>query len=87
MHACVCVRIYNVWVCVCVCVCERGREREITCGMIVIRERKSCNPISAMFTPSMMIAPSIASMIRNKESDREDFPAPVRPTMPTYEQV
>ena len=40
-----------------------------------------------MFTPSMMIAPSIASMIRNKESDSEDFPAPVRPTMPTYKQV
>jgi hypothetical protein len=36
-----------------------------------------------MFIPSMMMEPRAASMIRKSDMVREDFPAPVRPTMPT----
>ena len=37
-----------------------------------------------MGTPSMTIRPAAASIIRNRERVIEDFPAPVRPTIPTY---
>jgi len=36
-----------------------------------------------MFTLSMSISPSIASKILSRLSVIEDFPAPVRPTIPT----
>lgn len=54
----------------------------ITCGMMVSRERKSCSPRVAMSTPSMVIFPPALSRIRNKANVNDDFPAPVRPTMP-----
>ena len=54
----------------------------ITCGMMVSRERKSCSPRVAMSTPSMVIFPPAPSRIRNKANVNDDFPAPVRPTMP-----
>ena len=57
----------------------------LTCGMMVSLERRSCNPMSAMSSPSMIIFPWVASMMRNKARVREDFPAPVRPTMPIWE--
>lgn len=55
----------------------------LTCGMMVILKRRLCRPILAMFIPSMMISPSADSLIRNKPRVRDDFPAPVRPTIPT----
>lgn len=55
-----------------------------TCGIIVRRLRNVCNPILDMSTPSTRIDPSAASTIRNKLRVKDDFPAPVRPTIPTY---
>jgi len=49
--------------------------------------RRSCKPMSAMFTPSIVILPSAASIILNKARVRDDLPAPVRPTMPTYKNI
>jgi len=43
--------------------------------------------MSAMFTPSIIILPSAASIILNKARVRDDLPAPVRPTMPTYKNI
>lgn len=54
----------------------------VTCGMMVSFERRSCRPISAIFTWSMVISPAAASSSLNRQSVMEDFPAPVRPTMP-----
>lgn len=48
------------------------------------RLRNVCNPILDISTPSTKIDPSAASTIRNKLRVKEDFPAPVRPTIPTY---
>jgi len=58
-----------------------------TCGIIVRRLRNVCNPILDMSTPSTRIDPSAASTIRNKLRVKEDFPAPVRPTIPTYSDI
>lgn len=54
---------------------------------MVSRDLKSCNPIFAIFTPSMITAPSIASSILNNDSVIELFPAPVRPTTPICDQL
>lgn len=54
---------------------------------MVRRLRKVCNPIFDMSTPSIKMVPSAASTIRNKLRVNEDFPAPVRPTMPTYYKI
>jgi hypothetical protein len=37
-----------------------------------------------MSTPSIDMLPLAASIILNKLNVRDDFPAPVRPTIPTY---
>jgi len=50
--------------------------------MILIFDRRSSNPIAAIFIPSIDILPQAASMIRNKASVMDDLPAPVRPTIP-----
>ena len=55
-----------------------------TCGMMVNLVLRSCRPMSDTLTPSMTIRPSAASMIRKSASVKDDFPAPVRPTTPTY---
>jgi len=55
----------------------------VTCGIIVRRPRNVCKPIFDMSTPSTRIDPSAASTIRNKLRVKDDFPAPVRPTIPT----
>ncbi len=55
-----------------------------TCGIMVIRDLSSCSPISAMFIPSMKIFPFAASRIRKIPRARDDFPAPVLPTIPTW---
>jgi len=47
-------------------------------------ERTSCSPSVEMLTPSMYIAPPAPSMSRNRAKVKDDFPAPVLPTIPTY---
>ncbi len=54
-----------------------------SCGMIDIFWRRSCRPISEVNTPSTKILPS-GSIKRNSAEIRELFPAPVRPTIPTW---
>lgn len=48
-----------------------------------MRDRRSCSPMSAKSTPSMKIFPFAASKILKIPRASEDFPAPVRPTIPT----
>jgi hypothetical protein len=47
-------------------------------------DRRSWSPIEAMSTPSIWTKPPDRSTRRNIAVMREDLPAPVRPTMPTY---
>lgn len=58
-------------------------NRTGSCGMIDIFRRRSCKPISDVNTPSTKILPS-GSVKRNSAEIRELFPAPVRPTIPTW---
>ena len=51
--------------------------------MMVILDLSSWRPMEAMSTPSMTILPLAASITRNSARDRDDFPAPVLPTIPT----
>ena len=53
-----------------------------TCGIMVSRARRSLSPMVAISTPSMTILPPDFSRIRNNAKAKDDFPAPVRPTMP-----
>jgi len=46
------------------------------------RERRSSKPMSAMFTPSILIKPEFNSASRNKQTPNELFPDPVLPTIP-----
>lgn len=55
----------------------------LTWGMMVILDRSVCSPTQVMGTPSIQIPPSAASISRSRPPAREDFPAPVLPTMPT----
>ena len=57
-----------------------------TWGMIESLERRSLSPIFEMSIPSIVMLPQQDSMMRNKASVIEDFPAPVRPTIPIYMQ-
>ena len=52
-----------------------------TCGMTVNFDRRSCKPSEQMSTPSIIIDPSAASIMRNRLKANEDFPAPVLPTI------
>ena len=74
-----------------VCCCRGSRfdltvpwKRVGSWGIILSLDRKSCNPISDISTPSMIIRPADGSTIRNKAWMRVDFPLPVRPTTPTF---
>lgn len=60
------------------------RLRTCTCGMMVSLERRSCSPISAIFTSSMVISPAAASSSLKRHSVMDDLPAPVRPTIPIW---
>lgn len=51
---------------------------------MVSLDLRSCSPISAIFTSSMVISPAAASSNRKRQRVMEDFPAPVRPTMPIW---
>ena len=52
--------------------------------MIVIRDRSVCNPNVEISIPSIVILPPADSIILNKLRVSDDFPAPVRPTIPTW---
>ena len=52
--------------------------------MIVRASLSLFNPMCAMLNPSMQIEPWVASIILNRAKVKDDFPAPVRPTMPTF---
>lgn len=54
--------------------------------MIVMRDLRSWSPMLAMSIPSMKIFPFTASKILKIASASEDFPAPVRPTIPTWKR-
>jgi hypothetical protein len=55
-----------------------------SCGIIVNLDLKSYNPNLLTSTLSIKIVPSTGSMSRKRAKVREDFPAPVRPTIPTF---
>lgn len=50
-------------------------------GMMEILDLRSLNPTLLMSTPSMVIVPSIGVSL-NIDAIMDDFPAPVRPTIP-----
>lgn len=54
-----------------------------TWGITAIFDRRSASPMVLMSTPSMKIAPEAGSTNRRSARNRVDFPAPVRPQMPT----
>lgn len=53
-----------------------------TWGIIVSFDLRLWSPISEMVTPSTVMLPPAASIMRNRERVSDDFPAPVLPTMP-----
>lgn len=53
-------------------------------GMILNRERKSCNPIVVTSRPSTIILPLVGSTILNIAWMSVDLPLPVRPTTPIF---
>jgi hypothetical protein len=55
-----------------------------SCGMMVSFDRSDPSPIFAMSMPSMTIDPPTDSRIRNRARVSDDFPAPVRPTIPIF---
>ena len=84
VHDCVFLNWHRCLLCLCVLVCV------CTCGIIVSLDLRSWSPISEILIPSMVISPPAASSSRNKQRVIEDFPAPVRPTIPicnTHTQI
>lgn len=52
-------------------------------GTMLILDLRSARDILVISTPSMRIDPAYGSKTLNSDNAREDFPAPVLPTMPT----
>lgn len=52
-------------------------------GMMESLDRKSCSPNSCISMPSIMILPSFLANL-NKAAIKDDFPAPVLPTIPIF---
>ena len=52
--------------------------------MMVSADLSLESPRWAMLTPSIVMQPPAPSMIRNKDKVKDDFPAPVLPTIPTF---
>ena len=52
--------------------------------MMVSADLSLDSPRCAMLTPSIVMLPPVPSMILNKDKVKDDFPAPVLPTMPTF---
>jgi len=55
-----------------------------SCGIIDILDRRSRNPSPCMSTPSTNMRPSLMAS-RNNAATIDDLPAPVLPTIPTYD--
>lgn len=55
-----------------------------TCGITVNLSLKSWRPIDLISISSIIIEPEMASMILKSDNASEDFPAPVRPTIPIF---
>lgn len=53
-----------------------------SCGMMESLERNSCSPKMFMSRSSMKIDPSLRANLNNAPI-KDDFPAPVLPTIPT----
>lgn len=58
-----------------------------TCGIILSLPRRSWSPIVDMSIPSIRILPPDLSTILNRQFDSVDLPAPVRPTIPIYNEI
>jgi len=54
-----------------------------TWGIIVNEDLSLARPSLEISTPSILMLPPLPSMIRKSDRVKDDFPAPVRPTMPT----
>ena len=59
-------------------------KKEQVIGIIPTTFLKSHNPNFAISKPSMNILSVSSSTIRNKALSMLDFPAPIRPTIPTF---
>mmetsp|Transcript_21198 Transcript_21198/g.64680 ORF Transcript_21198/g.64680 Transcript_21198/m.64680 type:complete len:239 (+) Transcript_21198:505-1221(+) len=57
-----------------------------SCGIMASRERSSLSGNVAVSIPSMVMVPSRISPMRKSATRIEDFPAPVRPTIPTFSE-
>lgn len=55
-----------------------------SCGRMVNLDLRSCKPNFVTSSPSIVILPEEGSRSRNTEYVKEDFPAPVLPTIPTW---
>ena len=62
------------------------KKDALTWGSIAILDLKSWSPMSAILMPSIVMWPFSLSIRRNKAMDSDDFPAPVRPTIPILKQ-
>ena len=59
-------------------------NRKGSCGMTAMLDRNVSTGTAVMSSPSMETTPSQISTIRSRLSRVDDFPDPVRPTMPTW---
>lgn len=57
-----------------------------SCGTIDMRDRSTSNGSVDISTVSILIRPELSGAIRNNAAINEDFPAPVRPTIPILSQ-
>jgi hypothetical protein len=60
------------------------QNNSASCGMRPIRDRKVWRGSSFVFTPPIEIEPPVISLSRKIDCTSELFPAPVRPTTPTF---
>lgn len=57
-------------------------KRKCSCKMTLMLDRRSPNCRVEISLPSISMCPLLASSILSKQSSRDDFPLPVRPTIP-----
>lgn len=57
-----------------------------SCGTSAMRDRSTFSGSVDMSTISIFIRPELSGAIRNNAAISEDFPAPVRPTIPILSQ-
>ena len=63
---------------------DAAHTNTFTWGMIEIWRRRSCRPISLVSRPSITIWPNGSASLKRADT-MDDLPAPVRPTIPTWE--